>query len=77
MVEITQVNQDLITALKAKLQYAENLLSDLEAKKSVAVEAENKKYQDALKVIGTTYATQIASLKTDISNLKIQLEKVI
>jgi len=73
---VSQANQDKITMLKAKLQFVTNKLNGILKTKATEVETANTEYKDTMQAIDNSYATQIDSLQTEITNLKSQLEAV-
>ena len=73
---IYEENQDLITELKAKLQFVENKLNDLQVAKSIEVETENTRHVSDLKTIDTNYASQISTLKDEVNSIQTQLNEV-
>ncbi len=69
----TSEQKDTILDLQAKLKFLENQLNDLQTKKSDAIKIEENKAKTAMQLVCDIYDSQIATAKTDIDNLKVQL----
>jgi chaperonin cofactor prefoldin len=76
MADMTQQQQDLITELKAKVQFLENKLVTLQNQKTAALQTEEDKYKTAMQTVCDTYDSQISTLQSDIVTVQNQLKEV-
>ena len=72
----TQIQIDNVKEKLAELQILKNQLSALEKEYSDKIQAEDKKRNDAVKVIQTEYTTKLNEQKTKISELTSKIESV-
>ena len=72
----TQIQIDDVKEKFAELQILKNQLSALEKEYSDKIQAEDKKRNDAVKVIQTEYTTKLNEQKTKISELTSKIESV-
>ena len=72
----TQIQIDNVKEKLAELQILKNQLSALEKEYSDKIQAEDKKRNDAVKVIQTEYTTKLNEQKIKISELTSKIESV-
>ena len=72
----TQIQIDDVKEKLAELQILKNQLSALEKEYSDKIQAEDKKRNDAVKVIQTEYTTKLNEQKIKISELTSKIESV-
>ena len=73
---VTQIQIDDVKEKFAELQILKNQLSALEKEYSDKIQAEDKKRNDAVKVIQTKYTTKLNEQKIKISELTSKIESV-
>jgi len=73
---VTQIQIDDVKEKFAELQILKNQLSALEKEYSDKIQAEDKKRNDAVKVIQTEYTTKLNEQKIKISELTSKIESV-
>jgi len=74
--EVTIENQNLITALKAKIQVISNKIETLQNAKEESIKTIEATYKLTLKSASATYDTQISILRAELEGIEMQLKVV-